>query len=87
MVKHLKAVEMQQKRTISELEADILACHSKEAELLAFSEKMTAKNAQLLSEATGNLSKVSVLYAKLFSILLQENIPIVQNCILILFLV
>lgn len=65
MVKHLKAVEVEQKRTISELEADILACHSKEAELLVFSEKMTAKNAQLQSEATGNSSKVQVLYAKL----------------------
>lgn len=61
MVKHLKAVEMEQKRTISELEADILACHSKEAELLAFSEKMTAKNAQLQSEATGNSSKLDVI--------------------------
>lgn len=61
MVKHLKAVEVEQKRTISELEADILACHSKEAELLAFSEKMTAKNAQLQSEATGNSSKLDVI--------------------------
>lgn len=87
MVKHLKAVEMEQKRTISELEADILACHSKEAELLAFSEKMTAKNAQLQSEATGNSSKVQVVYAKLFIILCRENLPIAQNCILILFLV
>ena len=58
MVKHLKAVEGEQKRTISDLEADISACHSKEAELLTFSEKMTAKNAQLQSEATGTLSKV-----------------------------
>lgn len=55
---HLKAVESEQKRAISDLEADISACHSKEAELLAFSEKMTAKNAQLQSEATGTLSKV-----------------------------
>lgn len=39
MVKHLTAVESEQKMTISDLEADILACHSKEAELLAFSEK------------------------------------------------
>lgn len=61
MVKHLKGVEMEQKRTISELEADILACHSKESELLAFSEKMTAKNAQLQSEATGNSSKLDVI--------------------------
>lgn len=61
MVKHLKAVEVEQKRTISELEADILACHSKEAELLAFSEKMTVKNAQLQSEATGNSSKLDVI--------------------------
>lgn len=61
MVKHLKAVEVEQKRTISELEADILACHSKEAELLVFSEKMTAKNAQLQSEATGNSSKLDVI--------------------------
>lgn len=58
MVKHLTAVESEQKRTISDLEADILACHTKEAELLAFSEKMTAKNAQLQSEASGTLSKV-----------------------------
>lgn len=58
MVKHLAGVEREQKRTISDLEADILACHSKEAELLAFSEKMTAKNAQLQSEASGTLSKV-----------------------------
>lgn len=58
MVKHLTAVENEQKKTISDLEADILACHSKEAELLAFSEKMTAKNAQLQSEASGTLAKV-----------------------------
>lgn len=58
MVKHLTAVESEQKKTISDLEADILACHSKEAELLAFSEKMTAKNAQLQSEASGTLAKV-----------------------------
>ena len=58
MVKHLTAVESEQKMTISDLEADILACHSKEAELLAFSEKMTAKNAQLQSEASGTLAKV-----------------------------
>ena len=58
MVKHLQSVENEQKRTISDLEADIQACHSKEAELLVFSEKMTAKNAQLQSEASGNLSKV-----------------------------
>ena len=58
MVKHLQTVESEQKKTISDLEADILACHSKEAELLTFSEKMTAKNAQLQSEASGTLSKV-----------------------------
>lgn len=58
MVKHLTAVDSEQKKTISDLEADILACHSKEAELLTFSEKMTAKNAQLQSEASGTLSKV-----------------------------
>ena len=58
MVKHLTAVESEQKKTISDFEADILACHSKEAELLVFSEKMTAKNAQLQSEASGTLSKV-----------------------------
>lgn len=58
MVKHLTAVESEQKKTISDLEADILACHNKEAELLAFSEKMTAKNAQLQSEASGTVAKV-----------------------------
>lgn len=58
MVRHLQTVESEQKKTISDLEADILACHNKEAELLAFSEKMTAKNAQLQSEASGTLSKV-----------------------------
>ena len=58
MVRHLQTVESEQKKTISDLEADIVACHNKEAELLAFSEKMTAKNAQLQSEASGTLSKV-----------------------------
>ena len=58
MVRHLQTVESEQKKTISDLEADILACHNKEAELLAFSEKMTAKNALLQSEASGTLSKV-----------------------------
>lgn len=58
MVKHLTSVESEQKKTISDLEADILACHNKEAELLAFSEKMTAKNAQLQSEASGTVAKV-----------------------------
>ena len=58
MVKHLTALESEQKTTISDLEADILACHGKEAELLTFSEKMTAKNAQLQSEASGTLAKV-----------------------------
>ena len=58
MVRHLQTVESEQKKTISDLEADILACHNKEAELLAFSEKMTAKNAQLQSEASGTLAKV-----------------------------
>lgn len=62
MVKYLKGVESEQKRTISDLEADILACHNKEAELLAFSEKMAAKNAQLQSEASGTLSKVQSVY-------------------------
>ena len=57
-MRHLQTVESEQKKTISDLEADILACHNKEAELLAFSEKMTAKNAQLQSEASGTLSKV-----------------------------
>ncbi|KAL9983864.1 hypothetical protein ACROYT_G006107 [Oculina patagonica] len=61
MVKHLTAVESEQKKTISDLEADILACHSKEAELLAFSEKMTAKNAQLQSEASGTLAKLDAI--------------------------
>lgn len=58
MVKHLTSVESEQKKIIADLEADILACHAKEAELLAFSQKMTAKNAQLQSEASGTLSKL-----------------------------
>ena len=58
VVKHLKSVEIEQKKIISDMESDILSCHSKEAELLVFSEKVTAKNAQLQSEVTGNISKV-----------------------------
>ena len=68
MVKHLTAVQSEQKRTISDYEADILACHSKEAELLAFSEKMTAKNAQLQSEASGTLSKVLIFEHSVYNV-------------------
>ena len=71
MVRHLQTLESEQKKTISDLEADILACHNKEAELLAFSEKMTAKNAQLQSEASGTLSKV----LKLAVSLIKFNVP------------
>ena len=60
MVKQLTSVESEQKKTIADLEADILACHTKESELLAFSEKMTAKNAELQSTISGTLSKVFI---------------------------
>lgn len=60
MVRQLTSVESEQKKTIADLEADILACHTKEAELLAFSEKMTAKNAELQSTISGTLSKVFI---------------------------
>lgn len=60
MVRQLTSVESEQKKTITDLEADILACHTKEAELLAFSEKMTAKNAELQSTISGTLSKVFI---------------------------
>lgn len=61
VVKHLKSVEIEQKKIISDMESDILSCHSKEAELLVFSEKVTAKNAQLQSEVTGNISKLDAI--------------------------
>ena len=60
MVRQLTSVESEQKKTIADLEADISACHTKEAELLAFSEKMTAKNAELQSTISGTLSKVFI---------------------------
>ena len=57
-VQLLTSVESDQKSLIGDLEADIVACRSKEAELLSFSAKMTAKNAQLQSEITGAQAKV-----------------------------
>lgn len=77
MVKHLTAVQSEQKRTISDYEADILACHSKEAELLAFSEKMTAKNAQLQSEASGTLSKLDAILLEKSK--LEEQLELVET--------
>lgn len=78
MVKQLTSVESEQKKTIADLEADILACHTKEAELLAFSEKMTAKNAELQSTISGTLSKV------FFSLLIFLSILLFSLLVLLL---
>lgn len=77
MVRHLQTVESEQKKTISDLEADILACHNKEAELLAFSEKMTAKNAQLQSEASGTLSKLDAVLLEKSKV--EEQLELVET--------
>ena len=78
MVRQLTSVESEQKKTIADLEADILACHTKEAELLAFSEKMTAKNAELQSTISGTLSKV------FFSLLIFLSILLFSLLVLLL---
>lgn len=78
MVKQLTSVESEQKKTIADLEADILACHTKESELLAFSEKMTAKNAELQSTISGTLSKV------FFSLLIFLSILLFSLLVLLL---
>lgn len=77
VVRHLQTVESEQKKTISDLEADILACHNKEAELLAFSEKMTAKNAQLQSEASGTLSKLDAVLLEKSKV--EEQLELVET--------
>ena len=76
-MRHLETVESEQKKTISDLEADILACHNKEAELLAFSEKMTAKNAQLQSEASGTLSKLDAVLLEKSKV--EEQLELVET--------
>lgn len=44
--------------TNEELMTDILACKSREAELLAFTQKLTSKNVELQSEFSAVESKV-----------------------------
>lgn len=44
--------------TNNELESDLLACRNKEAELLAFTQKLSDKNVQIQSQLSALQSKV-----------------------------
>ncbi|XP_048584681.1 coiled-coil domain-containing protein 186 [Nematostella vectensis] len=53
-----------QKACIADLEADISGGHSHQSKLLEFTEKLTAKNAQLQSEVNGVQSKYDVIFVE-----------------------
>ena len=60
LVLKLNALDAEQKSHILELESEIAACHTKESELLGFTEKMTTHDAHLQSEISAVQAKVSV---------------------------